>query len=96
MSEIRTLLDNLRRPRLLVRAARHGLQDYRRERDLARLIGRMMPAAESSAVPRLIEAEAEIEEVRRAGAAGYSIARHVELLIALMAEARLFAAPLAR
>lgn len=87
MSEIATLLENLRRPRLLLRAARHGLDDYRRERDLRRLIGRT--AAPRAALATLLAAEEALEETRRAGAASYSLTRHIELLIAVMAEARL-------
>ncbi len=89
MTDFRALLANLSRPRLLIRAARHGVQDYRRERDLSRLIGTVRPAATGHAIPHLIEAEEEIEQIRQTGSAAYSIARHVELLIALMAEARL-------
>jgi hypothetical protein len=79
------------RPRLLLRAARHGLQDYRRERDLRRLLPTDVQST-ANALPRLIAAEAEAEATRCRGDAGYSISRHVELLIALLAEARLSAA----
>lgn len=89
MTDMSTPLAHLRRPKLLVRAARFGLDDYDRSRDLKRLTG--MPATPSIrvAVDRLLEAEAEMEETRKIGHAGYSPARHVELLIALIAEARL-------
>ena len=90
MSDISTLLANLRRPRLLIRAARHGVQDYQRERDLRRLIKANATPSPESALATLFSAEERIEQIRRAGDAGYSIARHVDLLIALMAEARLF------
>jgi hypothetical protein len=89
MSDISTILANLRRPRLLIRAARHGIQDYRRERDLHRLINTTTPPPPETALARLFDAEERTEETRRNGDAGYSIARHVELLIAMMAEARL-------
>ncbi len=88
MTDAATFLASLRRPRLLVRAARHGLQDYRRERDLGRLLNGHA-ASPQAAMTRLIRAEAEVEASRRAGAAGYSIMRHIELLVAMMAEARL-------
>lgn len=90
MSEISALLANLRRPRLLIRAARHGVQDYQRDRDLRRLIKASAAPSPESALASLFSAEERIEQTRRAGDAGYSITRHVELLIALMAEARLF------
>ncbi len=86
-----TDLSSVRRPRLLIRAARFGLADYVRERDLKRLLKTASPPAPATALRRLMAAEAEMEETRRAGDAGYSAARHVELLIALMAEAGLLA-----
>lgn len=86
MTDFRTALAALTRPRLLVRAARLGVEDYRRERDLRRLT---VHAAPDSAFPRLLEQEAMLEARRLDGDAAYSIARHIEVLIALMAEARL-------
>jgi len=76
-----------RRPRLLIAAARLGLADYRRARDLPRLLR----GAEGSqdAVARLEELEADAEAARRAGSPLWNGARHVELLIALLAERRL-------
>lgn len=88
MHDFRTFLSQLRRPRLLVRAARHGLQDYRRDRDLARLI-RATGLPPEAALEALFETEELLEATRRAGDANYSIARHIEVLIAMMAEARL-------
>jgi hypothetical protein len=89
MSDLSTILANLRCPRLLIRAARHGMLDYRRERDLRRLIDAATPPSPETALKRLFDAEEQAEETRRSGDAGYSIARHVELLIAMMSEARL-------
>lgn len=89
MSDISTILENLRRPRLLIRAARHGLCDYRRERDLRRLINAATPPSPEAAFARLHDAEEQAEETRRNGDAGYSLTRHVDLLIAMLAEARL-------
>ena len=87
MTDFRTLLADLRRPRLLVRAARFGLADYRRDRDLRRLLPAM--AAADRALPHLFRTEESIEATRRNGDASYSVARHIDVLIALMAEARL-------
>jgi len=84
-----TILRRLRRPKLLIRAARFGLADYDRERDLRRLMHAPAAPAPGRAVTRLIEAEARLEDIRKSGGAAYSPARHVEILIALMAEARL-------
>jgi hypothetical protein len=87
MSDCCTLLANLRRPRLLMRAARFGMGEYRRERDLRRLL--KMAGAPQDALPHLIEVEERLEATRLAGDATYSVARHIDVLIALLAEARL-------
>ena len=89
MTNYRTLLADLRRPRLLIRAARFGVADYKRERDLRRLINASTRATPEAAIPHLISAEEQMEETRRAGDATYSVSRHIEVLIALIAEARL-------
>lgn len=87
MSDTRTILGTLRRPPLLMRAVRAGLAHYRRGPALRRLAGgETLPAR---ALTRLLAHEARMEETRASGGAGYSPARHVELLVALVAEARL-------
>ena len=78
----------LHRPRLLMSAARAGQTDYNRNRDLRRLMRGAVPSP-CAAVRRLTEEEALAEDSRRAGDAGYSVTRHVSLLIALLAETRL-------
>ena len=71
MTDFRALLSELRRPQMLIRAARYGISDYRRDRDLKRLLNGTPPSPSTT------------------GDAAYSIARHIEVLIALMAEVRL-------
>ena len=85
-------LNALRRPRLLIRAARHGVAEYNRTRDLRRVIRAEGSVSPARAVSRLMALEAEQEATRQAGDASYSVARHVEILIALMAEATLLRA----
>ncbi len=89
MSDFYSLLSGLQRPRLLIRAARHGLQEYRRDRDLRRLIGGSGLPAPIDALPVLMDEEARLEDIRGTGDATYSLVRHIEVLIAVMAEARL-------
>ncbi|RMD90347.1 MAG: hypothetical protein D6811_10785 [Alphaproteobacteria bacterium] len=91
MSTIMHSLATLRRPRLLISAARHGLADYNRSRDLARLLRRAEAPAPQEALGELVTAEAEIEATRTARSAGYSAARHGEVLTALLGELRLTA-----
>lgn len=88
------------RPRLLLRTARIGQADYRREHDLRRVL--RLPAAPPpgpATIQVLMDLEAEQEQRRknRFQAAGepWRPSRHVELLIALMAEMRLLAVPAA-
>ena len=38
MTDFATMLSALRRPKILIRAARCGVVDYRRDRDLKRLL----------------------------------------------------------
>lgn len=87
MTDFSALLANLRRPRLLIRAARFGLQDYRRDRDLRRLLG--VPTTAERNVPQLFAEEARLEEIRKSGDLNYPVARHIEVLVALISEIRL-------
>lgn len=89
MIDIARNLSGLRRPQLLVRAARIGVDDYKRERDLCRLMKTAQPPSPERAVTSLLDQENQIETTRKSGDASYSPVRHVEVLIALMAEARL-------
>lgn len=87
MTDFRTVLTNLRRPRLLIRAARFGLEDYRRDRDLRRLFqGSNNP---DKVLPALLAEEERLEQIRQTGDISYPVARHVEVLVALMAEVTL-------
>jgi hypothetical protein len=93
MTDIHGQMTALRRPRLLVRAAKIGLEDYVRDRDLRRMFAPEAPPRPGLAMGALMDREAEIEAVRQAGGAAYSAARHVEVLTALIAECRLSADP---
>ena len=86
----------IRRPRLLLRTARHGTADYRRETDLRRIL--RLPAAPPPGVATLhclieLEAQHDAMRTRPLDEVGnpWRAARHVEILIALIAEARLMA-----
>jgi len=92
MNDLMTMLKSLHRPRLLVRAARFGLADYSRERDLRRIMKESGLPSPGRALMSLMSEERHLEDKRKTGDAAYSIARHVEILIALMAEARLLRA----
>ena len=92
MQDLMTMLNSLRRPQLLIRAARHGAQDYRRNRHLQRLLGYGALPRPSAAIMRLMDIERTLDDQRRQDDAGYSLTRHVDVLIAMMGEAQLLRA----
>lgn len=89
MRDICKALENLRRPRLLMNAARSGLVNYRRDRDLRRLIGTEPSTPMDITLPKLLTEENRLEIIRLSGDAAYPVARHLEVMIALLAEASL-------
>ncbi|SHJ24704.1 hypothetical protein SAMN05444000_106124 [Shimia gijangensis] len=89
MKDILSLLKDLRRPRLLIRAARHGVDEYQREQHLKRHLGYGRLPKNGAALMQLVEKERAMNDQRRSGDAGYSIVHHVDILIAIMGEARL-------
>lgn len=89
MTDIKVIVPPLRRPRLLVRAARLALADYNRDRDLKKLIKTSSTPHPSRAVSELMQQENWLESARKSGNGSYSIARHVAVLSALMSELRL-------
>lgn len=92
MQDILGMLNALRRPRLLIRAARIGAQDYRRDRHLQRLLGYGSLPRPAAALMRLIDVERGLDDQRREDEAGYSLPRHLDVLIAMMGEAQLLRA----
>jgi hypothetical protein len=89
MQDILGLISQLRRPRLLIRAARFGVEDYARSRHLGRILRAHRLPRFGEALVRLMDIEGEMNDRRLSEDATYSIARHVEVLIAIMGEARL-------
>jgi hypothetical protein len=93
MTDLHKMLETLRRPGLLMRAARFCLPDYHRDRDLRRLLPAQTSTAPEKLVPRLMSEEDALEQSRLSGDLSYSISRHIEVLIALISEARLLPRP---
>jgi len=93
MSDLMHIFKQLRRPRILIRAARIAGASYQREKDLKRVLKSTRLPAPDRGMADLLAVEAEIEDTRRTGAATYSITRHVEVLAALIVEARLLPRP---
>ena len=89
MQDVLSILNSLHRPRLLIRAARAGAQDYNRKRHLQRLLGYGALPRTAAALMRLIDLERGMNDARKDGDAGYSLPRHIDVLIAIMGEANL-------
>ncbi len=88
MQDIANLVSSLKRPRLLVQAARCGVDAYNRKLHLPRLLRCAVEPRPGEAAMRLIERESEINALRETGSATYGVAEHVEILIALLGEVR--------
>ncbi len=94
MTDFATLLNALRRPKILIRAARAGVVDYRRDRDLKRLLRQPRSTATAHAIMSLLAEETRLEEDRARSDGTYDLQRHVAVLTAIIAEARLAARPM--
>ena len=92
MFDILGMVANLNRPGLLVRTARYGLDDYRREIHLPRIIQSAAPIKNGEALIKLMEIERTMNDQRICDRAEYSFANHIDILIAIMGEARLLRA----
>ncbi|MFG5382380.1 MULTISPECIES: DUF6477 family protein [unclassified Yoonia] len=89
MFDIHTRLATLKRPQLLARAARFGVDDYRRNVHLRRLLDCDDLPRHAQALMQLFDIENEMNDARLAKSGNYSPARHVEVLIAIAGEGRL-------
>ena len=89
MDDLTTHLATMTRPRLLVSAARFGLDDYNRLPALRRLLGVEHLPPQGEILSRLLALEEAQDSLRRDGSAAYRVARHVAVLVALMAEAQM-------
>jgi len=89
-------LAGINRPRLLLRTARHGLRDYNRSTDLRRILRvPATPRPGARTVSDLIELEEMHNQLRTRPVhevgSPWRAARHIEVLIALIAEAQTMA-----
>ena len=92
MQDILSMLHALRRPSLLMRAARIGAEDYSRATHLPRLLGYGVLPRQGSALMRLMELEAGLNAQRVSADTSYSLVKHVDVLIAMVGEARILRA----
>ncbi len=92
MKDLNSMISDLDRPRLLVQAARHAAPHYDRTRQLPRLLGTYTLPRTAQAAMTLLTLEADWDDKRKTAAADYVAARHIDVLTALIVEARLLRA----
>jgi len=88
MQDIITMLQSLHRPRIMMRAARIGAEEYRRCAHLPRLLGYRKPPGPAHTCIQLMAIEADWEDKRTSHDPNYNMVQHLDVLIALVAEAR--------
>ena len=88
MQDALTILQKLRRPKLLMRAARIGAAEYKRIAHLPRPLGYGRMPKHSEAILRWIDIEEDLNALRKAGESAYNLLRHIDVMIAIVGEAR--------
>ncbi len=92
MQDLVSRLLRLKRHSLLLRAARIGQGKFRRNRHLRCILNLEKTPTNAAALALLLDLEHAIHHASKTDDPGYSFARHLEILVALLAEAELFLA----
>lgn len=92
MKDINSHINALKRPALLVRAARHGAETYHRNAHLSRYIDLDPLPGPGVALMQLFEIEKEMNAARRLKTGTYTPSNHIDVLAAIIAEAQLWRA----
>ena len=88
MQDALTILHKLRRPKMLMRAAQIGVAEYKRVAFLPHLLGYGRMPKQSEAILKLIEIEKNLKALRKAGESADNLLRHIDVMIAIVGEAR--------
>jgi len=86
MPDIHRQLRTLRRPKLLLDAAKYGLKTYKRTTSLKRYLGGVPASKGAGALSQLMTLESEMEATRLIQCSSYSAQRHIGVLTALLSE----------
>ena len=87
MQDVQAQVIGLKRPHLLVRAARFGVDEYVRDAHLRRCLQVETVPTPRRALVRLLDIEKQLNSERHTKSGAYSIARHIDILVAIMGEA---------
>lgn len=86
MSEFRGKLSTVKRPKILVKAAKIASRTYIRSRDLSAILGYSHPVTDTLIAKQLFDLEHFTNQERRQGDASYDLKKHVQILSALLSE----------
>lgn len=81
-------ISNIKRPKILIKAAQIGQRHYQRGSNLKNILGCTKLPNPNAILTRLCEKEQALNEARLLGEASYSITRHITLLTALLEESK--------
>jgi len=84
--QLEDVLYNLKRPKILLQAARIGLKTYSRKRDLKRMLKMREIPQPVQVIKRLLKNETTLEEARKTGNAAYDMKIHIQIMTALLQE----------
>ena len=84
MNHSQAQLNTLHRPKLLIRAARAGMQEFRGARDLRMIKGVTESMSTKQLLDTLLQNERLLNEERIQNDAAYSVRKHIRVLTALM------------
>ena len=87
--DVFSVLETMKRPKLLMLAARHRLKDYTREKDLKKLTHTDYLPGPSEAILLLVSLEKTMDLKRTEEDGTYNVYRHVDVLGAILGEALL-------
>lgn len=86
MSEFRDKLSMVKRPKILVKAAKIASRTYIRTRDLSTILGYSHPVTDTLIAKQLFDLEHFTNKERLQGDASYDLKKHVQVLSALISE----------
>ncbi len=80
------IFQKILRPKILMQAAKIGLQSYRREIDLKKILGARTLSDCNDNISQFSDREIELEEARKSGNAAYDMNKHIQIMTALLQE----------
>jgi len=80
------IFQKILRPKILMQAAKIGLETYRRDTDLKKILGAYTAKNDAQIISQLSDREIELEQARKNGNAAYDMNKHIQIMTALLQE----------